>query len=107
MIENIVNNKSGLHNRISRQIRLLPFNLHETENYLKSFLGQIDFRYTLRAETLDQLINSTIMSMVGNIISIPLCLITIKVISDYSHLEQQLYELKDEDVVEEQLVLTW
>lgn len=36
MIENIVNNKSGLHNRISRQIRLLPFNLHETENYLKS-----------------------------------------------------------------------
>ncbi|MDQ3551096.1 MAG: ATP-binding protein, partial [Bacteroidota bacterium] len=36
MIENIVNNKSGLHNRISRQIRLLPFNLHETEHYLKS-----------------------------------------------------------------------
>lgn len=36
MIENIVNNKGGLHNRISRQIRLLPFNLSETEGYLKS-----------------------------------------------------------------------
>jgi AAA+ ATPase superfamily predicted ATPase len=36
MIENIVNNRGGLHNRISRQIRLLPFNLCETESYLKS-----------------------------------------------------------------------
>jgi AAA+ ATPase superfamily predicted ATPase len=36
MVENIVNNKGGLHNRISRQIRLLPFNLGETETYLKS-----------------------------------------------------------------------
>jgi AAA+ ATPase superfamily predicted ATPase len=36
MIENIVNNKGGLHNRITRQIRLLPFNLAETAAYLKS-----------------------------------------------------------------------
>ena len=36
MIENIVNNKGGLHNRITRQIRLLPFDLGETEAYLKS-----------------------------------------------------------------------
>lgn len=36
MIENIVNNKGGLHNRITRQIRLLPFNLAEMEAYLKS-----------------------------------------------------------------------
>ncbi|MGV3656781.1 MAG: AAA family ATPase [Chitinophagaceae bacterium] len=36
MIENIVNNKGGLHNRITRQIRLLPFDLAETEAYLKS-----------------------------------------------------------------------
>lgn len=35
MIQNIVNNKGGLHNRITRRIRLLPFNLHETERYLK------------------------------------------------------------------------
>jgi hypothetical protein len=36
MIRNVVNNKGGLHNRISQKIRLLPFNLHETELYLKS-----------------------------------------------------------------------
>lgn len=34
MIENIVNNKGGLHNRITRKIRLLPFNLKETEEFL-------------------------------------------------------------------------
>lgn len=42
MIENIVNNKGGLHNRISRQIRLLPFNLGETESYLKSRSVNLD-----------------------------------------------------------------
>lgn len=36
MIQNIVNNKGGLHNRITRTIRLLPFNLNETEEYLKN-----------------------------------------------------------------------
>jgi AAA+ ATPase superfamily predicted ATPase len=36
MIKNVVHNKGGLHNRITRSIRLLPFNLAETEAYLKS-----------------------------------------------------------------------
>lgn len=36
MIRNVVNSKGGLHNRITRRIRLLPFNLHETEAYLQS-----------------------------------------------------------------------
>lgn len=36
MIKNVVNNKGGLHNRITQSIRLLPFNLAETEAYLKS-----------------------------------------------------------------------
>jgi uncharacterized protein len=35
MIKNIVQNKGGLHNRITRTIRLLPFNLSETEMLLK------------------------------------------------------------------------
>lgn len=46
MIENIVNNKGGLHNRISQTIRLLPFTLGETEKYLKS-RGVILDRYQL------------------------------------------------------------
>ncbi len=36
MISNVVRNRGGLHNRITRRIRLLPFNLYETELFLKS-----------------------------------------------------------------------
>ena len=36
MIQNIVRSKGGLHNRLTRQIRLLPFNLSETKQYLHS-----------------------------------------------------------------------
>lgn len=36
MIQNIVSAKGGLHNRLTKQIRLLPFTLRETELYLKS-----------------------------------------------------------------------
>jgi len=34
MIENILNDRGGLHNRVSRTIRLLPFSLKETEEFL-------------------------------------------------------------------------
>lgn len=46
MIQNIVNNKGGLHNRISQKIRLLPFTLRETESYLKSRKVNLD-RYQI------------------------------------------------------------
>ena len=36
MIEKIINNKGGLHNRVTQSIRLLPFTLGDTEAYLKS-----------------------------------------------------------------------
>lgn len=36
MIKNIVKNRGGLHNRITRRIRLMPFTLSETEAFLKS-----------------------------------------------------------------------
>ena len=36
MISNIVKSRGGLHNRITKRIRLLPFDLQETESYLKS-----------------------------------------------------------------------
>ena len=34
MVQKIIKNKGGLHNRITRKIRLLPFNLSETELFL-------------------------------------------------------------------------
>lgn len=36
MIQKIIQNKGGLHNRITQQIRMLPFNLYETDLFLKS-----------------------------------------------------------------------
>jgi AAA+ ATPase superfamily predicted ATPase len=36
MIQNIVRNKGGLHNRITQKIRLQPFTLYETQLYLQS-----------------------------------------------------------------------
>lgn len=42
MIRNIVNNKGGLHNRITQKIRLLPFTLAETKAYLESRGIQLD-----------------------------------------------------------------
>lgn len=46
MITNIVRNKGGLHNRITQRIRLLPFNLYETELFLKSRNIQLE-RYDI------------------------------------------------------------
>lgn len=36
MIDKIINNRGGLHNRVTQTIRLLPFTLGETQQYLKS-----------------------------------------------------------------------
>jgi AAA+ ATPase superfamily predicted ATPase len=42
MISHVVNNRGGLHNRITQKIRLLPFTLAETEAYLKSQGSKLD-----------------------------------------------------------------
>ncbi len=76
MVNKVINNKNGLHGRISTTIRLLPFNLYETKVYLKykkinwdlydilqcymvlggipHYLNQLDKRYTL-AQNIDRL----------------------------------------------------
>lgn len=42
IIRNIINNKGGLHGRVTRKIRLLPFTLSETEKYLRSRQIELD-----------------------------------------------------------------
>jgi AAA+ ATPase superfamily predicted ATPase len=46
MIQNIVRSKGGLHNRITRRMRLMPFNLYETELFLQNKYIQLD-RYQI------------------------------------------------------------
>ena len=63
---------------------------------ISGIIGQFIFRYSMRAETIDELTISTVSGMVANIIGIPLALITIKIIKDYSKVEPLLNEIKDE-----------
>ncbi|MEI6241908.1 MAG: ATP-binding protein [Chlamydiota bacterium] len=42
IIRNIINNKGGLHGRVTRKMRLLPFTLLETEEYLTSRNIELD-----------------------------------------------------------------
>jgi hypothetical protein len=63
---------------------------------LSNAIGQFVFRYSNNAVTIDELTTSTIASMIGNLVSIPLALITIKVIQDYADIEPQLDKIKIE-----------
>ena len=47
IIENIINNKGGLHNRVTRTIHLKPFSLYETESYLKEHRIRLNQRQIL------------------------------------------------------------
>ncbi len=47
IIENIINNKGGLHNRVTRSIHLQPFSLYETESYLKEYKINLNRRQIL------------------------------------------------------------
>lgn len=60
-------------------------------------IGQFIFRYSMKAESIDELTTSTMASMIGNIIGIPLALITVRVIKDYSKVEPMLFKIKDEE----------
>jgi hypothetical protein len=59
---------------------------------INNILGQIIYRFSMNADTVDKLIFSTTANMLSNIIGIPLALITIKIIKDYSASESLLYE---------------
>jgi len=63
---------------------------------INNILGQFIFRYSLRAESLDELTTLTVVSIISNLIGIPLAYVTAKVIGDYAQVEPLLHELKDE-----------
>lgn len=51
IIENIINNRGGLHNRVTRSIHLQPFSLYETEIYLKEHKIYLNRRQILTLYT--------------------------------------------------------
>ncbi|MBO9659903.1 MAG: AAA family ATPase [Chitinophagaceae bacterium] len=48
MIQHVVNTKGGLHNRVTLQMKLMPFSLNETQEYLKSRAVKLDHYDTLQ-----------------------------------------------------------
>lgn len=48
IIKKIIKNKGGLHNRVTRKIRLMPFNLDDTSLYLTHLGYQCSYQQTLR-----------------------------------------------------------
>jgi len=60
---------------------------------LNNFIGQFIFKYSIKAESIEELTTSTVASMISNIIGIALALITIKVIRGYSIVEPLLNQI--------------
>lgn len=84
IIRNIINNKGGLHGRVTRKIRLLPFTLAETEKYLLSRHIELDRKqiidiymamggvpkylsYIARGKSAAQIINEVCFSLNGGL----------------------------------------
>ena len=84
IIKKIIYNKGGLHGRVTRKIRLLPFTLLETEEYLKSRHIEFDKKqivelymvfggvpkylsYAKRGTSVTQIINDTCFSVMGGL----------------------------------------
>lgn len=63
---------------------------------INNFFGQIVFRYSKGAEEIDELMISTFLAVIGNLISIILALITIKIIRDYAEVEPLLNKVQDD-----------
>lgn len=60
-------------------------------------VSNISTRLTLRAETAEELLTSTQLGLFSSIISIPLAIVAIIVILDYSKMEKRLYQVDKEE----------
>lgn len=64
---------------------------------INSFVGQFVFRYSMRADTLDELLFSTKASIINNLIGIPLAIIAVKLIKDYAKVEPLLFQKNNDE----------
>ena len=74
-----------------------PINWWWTLWIINEILGRIIFQYVSRAETINELIFSTKLGMVVCLIGLPLCIITVSVIKNYSFLEDKLIKIDREN----------
>ena len=62
---------------------------------INNVIGQFVYRYSIKAESIDELTISTVASMIGNVVGIPLALITVKVIKDYANVEPLIVKINE------------
>ena len=60
-------------------------------------ISNISTRMTLRAETAEEFLSSTQLDLFSSIISVPMAIVAIIVILDYSKMEKRLYQLDKEE----------
>lgn len=64
---------------------------------ISAVLGQVSFRLSMHAETIDALADSTVADMLSCILDIPLAILAVAVIKGYARLEPLLASVKDEE----------
>lgn len=64
---------------------------------ISSILGQVVFRLSLKEVYIEDIITSTFLAMISNIVNIPLAFAAVKVIKDYARVEPLLYEFNFEE----------
>ena len=87
--------KNGLN--ISKSFSTNLLGLWWTLWIIGNFLGQAVFQSARSAETIDELTTMTMLNMASSIFGIPLALIAIKVIKDYSNIETLLNEINNQE----------
>ncbi len=65
---------------------------------ISAFIGQFIFRFAFKsADTIENLLTTTVAQMILSLLGIPLALITLKIIKDYSKVEPFLAQISEEE----------
>ena len=62
---------------------------------ISNYIGNYVLKSSFKAETIEDLINSTVADMIMSLLGIPLAIVTVKIIKSYSLKEEKLEELEN------------
>lgn len=97
----LVKNKIILNHKLKTNFLVVWWTLWILDN----IIGQINYRYSIKAETIEELTNNTLLSIVSNVIGIVLAFATVRVIKEYESIAHLLKEINTEITSREQLSL--
>jgi uncharacterized membrane protein len=84
---NVTNKLLDGNPNIIKPLSIANVNLWWTLWIITAIINQVSFRFARNASTVDQLTTSTVIDIISSLLAIPLGLITIKIIKDYSYFE--------------------